>query len=138
MKDKEQQAKHFIGILTDKYLKPFQRRPTLIGAKQAFVAFHEKGLPIPDDILEFFVKKFTKEIGTQPEKPTFEESDNERAILVELMIRIAKSQDNVSINSICQEMAEEVGIRGNDTSTAGELLRQRMENFKERSKVRNG
>ncbi len=133
MKDKEQ---HFIGILTDKYLQPFQKRPTVIGAKQAFVAYHEKGLPIPDDIIKFFVKKFNKEIGTHSEKPTFEKSDNERAILVELMIRIAKSQDNVSINSICQEMAEEVGIQGNDTSTAGELLRQRMENFKERSKVR--
>ena len=136
MKDKELQAKHFIGILTDKYLKPFQRHPTLIGAKQAFVAYHEKGLPIPDDIIEFFVKKFNKEIGNHPEKPAFERSENERAILVELMIRIARSQDNVSINSICQEMAEEVGIQGNDTSTAGELLRQRMENFKERSKVR--
>ncbi len=136
MEHKEQQTKQF--ILEDTYLKPFKKRPTLIGAKQAFVAYHEKGLQIPDDVVAFFVEKFSKEINVHAEKPVLDKSENERAILVELMIRIARSKDNVSIKSICQEMAEEIGMQGDGTSSAGELLQKRMENFRERAKVRKG
>jgi len=131
---KERQTRHF--ILEDSYLKPFQKESTLTRAKQVFVAYHEKGLPIPDDVLAFLTKEFSKEIELQEEKPHLEKGENERAILVELMIRIAKSKDNVSIRSICQQMAEEIGMEGDGTSTAGALLHRRMENFKKRSKVR--
>ena len=134
MEGKEQQTKHL--ILEDSYLKPFQKGPSLTKAKQAFVAYHDKGVPIPDAVIAFFAAKFSKEIELHEEKPPLEKNDNERAILVELMIRIARSKDNVSIKSICQEMAEEIGMQGDGTHSAGELLQHRMENFKKRSKVR--
>ncbi len=122
--------------LTHIYLEPFLKQPTLIKAKQAFVAYHEKGLPVPEEIADFLMKKFKKEISTHPDNSIVENLDIDRSVLVELMIRIAKSQDSESIDSICQMVAEESGIQGNETHTAGELLRKSMEEFRGRSKVR--
>ena len=122
--------------LTQIYLKPFLKEPTLIKAKQAFVAYHEKGLPVPEEIADFLTKEFRNEISTHPDNSVVENSDIDRSVLVELMIRIAKSQDSESIDSICQMVAEESGIPGNNTHTAGELLRKSMEEFRGRSKVR--
>ena len=119
------------------HLKPFLKQPTLVRAKQAFVAYHEKGLPVPEEIADFLTKEFRNEISTHPDNSVIENSDIDRSVLVELMIRIAKSQDSESIDSICQMVAEESGIQGNETNTAGELLRKSMEEFRGRSKVRN-
>lgn len=118
------------------HLKSFLKQPTLIKAKQAFVAYHEKGLPLPEEIADFISEEFRKEIISQPDNSIAENSEIDRSVLVELMIRIAKSQDSESIDSICQKVAEESGIQGNETHTAGELLRKSMEEFRGRSKVR--
>lgn len=124
--------------LTLSHLKPFLKQPTLIKAKQAFVAYREKGLPVPEEIADFLTSEFRTEITSLPENNEIENSDIDRSVLVELMIRIAKSQDSESIDSICQMVAEESGITGNERHTAGELLRKSMEEFRERSKVRGG
>ena len=118
------------------HLKPFLKQPTLMKAKQTFVAFHEKGLPVPEEIADFISKEFRKEIISHPDNSLVESSEIDRSVLVELMIRIAKSQDSESIDSICQMVAEESGIQGNERHTAGELLRKSMEEFRGRSKVR--
>jgi hypothetical protein len=118
------------------HLKPFLKQPTLMKAKRAFVAFHEKGLPIPGEIADFITREFRKEIISHPDNSVVENSEIDRTVLVELMIRIAKSRESESIDSICQIVAEESGIQGNETHTAGELLRKSMEEFRGRSKVR--
>lgn len=122
--------------LTHIHLKPFLIQPTLIKAKQAFVAYQEKGLPVPEEITDFLTKEFRKEISAHPDNSVVENSDIDRSVLVELMIRIAKSRESESIDSVCQMVAEESGIQGNETHTAGELLRKSMEEFRGRSKVR--
>ena len=123
-------------VLIHTHLKPFLKQPTLMNAKQAFVAYHEKGLPVPEEIADFISEEFRKEIISHPDNSVVENSEIDRSVLVELMIRIAKSQDSESIDSICQTVAEESGIQGNETHTAGELLRKSMEEFRGRSKVR--
>ena len=126
---------YYMDILIHTHLNPFLKRPTLIKAKQAFIAYSEEELPVPEEIVEFLLKEFRGEIARGPNNPVAEDLSIDRSILVELMIRIAKSQDAESIDSICQMVAEESGIQGNETSTAGELLRKSMEEFRERSKV---
>ena len=125
-----------MGTLIDTHLKSFLKQPTLIKAKQAFVACHEQGLPVPEDIAHFLTEEFKKDIINRPNTSQIEHPDIDRSILVELMIRIAKSQNDVSIDSICQMVAEDSGIQGNETHTAGELLRKGMEEFRGRSKVK--
>lgn len=125
-----------MDILAHTHLGPFLKRPTLIKAKQAFIAYSEEGLPVPEEIVDFLLKEFRGEVARAPSNPAAEDISIDRSILVELMIRIAKSQDAESIDSICQMVAEESGIQGNETSTAGELLRKSMEEFRGRSKVK--
>jgi len=125
-----------MGTLIDTHLKSFLKRPTLIKAKQAFVAYREQGLPVPEDIAHFLTDEFRKDIIKRPNKSQIEHPDIDRSILVELMTRIAKSQNDESIDSICQMVAEESGIHGNETNTAGELLRKGMEEFRGRPKAK--
>ena len=125
-----------MGTLIDSQLKSFLKRPTLIKAKQAFVACREKGMPVPEDIAYFLTEEFRKDINNLSNKSQIEYPSIDRSVLVELMIRIAKSQNSESIDSICQMVAEESGIQGNETNTAGELLRRGMEEFRARSKVK--
>jgi hypothetical protein len=122
--------------LIDSHLKSFLKRPTLIKAKQAFVAYREKGLPVPEDIALFLTEEFRKDIINRPNKSQMDHPNIDRSVLVELMIRIAKSKNGESIDSLCQMVAEESGIQGNGTNTAGELLRKGMEEFRGRSKVK--
>jgi hypothetical protein len=122
--------------LIDSHLKSFLKRPTLIKAKQAFVAYREKGLPVPEDIALFLTEEFRKDIINRPNKSQMDHPNIDRSVLVELMIRIAKSKNGESIDSLCQMVAEESGIQGNETNTAGELLRKGMEEFRGRSKVK--
>lgn len=130
------QDKRFNGVLEEIYLEPFLNDPTEMKAKQVFVAYHEKGLSVPEEILVFLSRIFRQEIATHDDKCIKQKYNDDRAILVELMIRIAKSQDSESISSICQKVAEESGIAGDESNTAGELLRKRMEAFQQRSKIR--
>lgn len=125
-----------MGTLLDSHLKSFLKRPTLIKAKQAFVAYREKGLPLPEDIAYFLTEEFRKDINNLSNKSKIEYPSIDRSVLVELMIRIAKSQNSESIDSICQMVAEESGIQGNQNNTGGELLRRGMEEFRGRSKVK--
>lgn len=125
-----------MGKLIDTHLKSFLKRPTLIKAKQAFVAYRERGLPVPEDIANFLAEEFKKDIFSLSNKSLIKHPNINRSILVELMIRIAKSKNGESIDSICQMVAEESGIQGNETNTAGEVLRTGMEEFRERSKVK--
>ena len=81
-------------------------------------------------------KEFKKDITNLPNKSLRKHPNINRSVLVELMIRIAKSKNDESIDSICQMVAEESGIQGNETNTAGELLRKGMEDFQSRSKVK--
>ncbi len=127
---------YVMDILLHTHLNPFLKRPTLIRAKQAFVAYSEEGLPVPEEIVNFLLEDFKEEIAILPNKLVAEDTTIDRSILKELMIRIANSQDVESIDSICQTVADESGIEGNDTNTAGELLRQSMEAFQGRSKVK--
>lgn len=122
--------------LIDSHLKSFLKRPTLIKAKQAFIAYREKGLPVPEDIALFLTEEFRKDIINRPNKSQMDHPNIDRSVLVELMIRIAKSKNGESIDSLCQMVAEESGIQGNGTNTAGELLRKGMEEFRGRSKVK--
>jgi hypothetical protein len=122
--------------LIDSHLKSFLKRPTLIKAKQAFVAYREKGLPVPEDIALFLTEEFRKDIINRPNKSQMDHPNIDRSVLVELMIRIAKSKNGETIDSLCQMVAEESGIQGNGTNTAGELLRKGMEEFRGRSKVK--
>ena len=122
--------------LIDSHLKSFLKRPTLIKAKQAFIAYREKGLPVPEDIALFLTEEFRKDIINRPNKSQMDHPNIDRSVLVELMIRIAKSKNGESIDSLCQMVAEESGIQGNETNTAGELLRKGMEEFRARSKVK--
>ena len=124
-----------MSTLADKFLSQFQRHPTPENAKQAFVVCHDDGVPIPSMLNDFLAQLFRKELPKRTVSADTEDDDY-RSVLVELMIRIAKSKDNESITSICQQVAEESGIEGDDTFTAGELLRKRMEEFQKRSKVR--
>lgn len=122
--------------LIDSHLKSFLKRPTLIKAKQAFIAYRENGLPVPEDIALFLTEEFRKDIINRPNKSQMDHPNIDRSVLVELMIRIAKSKNGESIDSLCQMVAEESGIQGNGTNTAGELLRKGMEEFRGRSKVK--
>ena len=124
-----------MSILADKFLSEFERQPTPENAKQAFVTCHDEGIPIPSILNDFIAQLFRAELPKR-RVSSDSEDDNYRSVLVELMIRIAKSKDNESITSICQQVAEESGIEGDETYTAGELLRKRMEEFQKRSKVR--
>ena len=128
--------RYYMDILVHTHLNPFLKRPTLIMAKQAFVAYSDEGLPVPEEIVDFLLGEFRGELAKAPDNLVAEDISIDRSILVELMIRIAKSQDAESIDSICQMVAEESGIQGNETSTAGELLRKSMEEFRERSKIK--
>jgi len=125
-----------MGTLIDNHLKSFLKRPTLIKAKQVFVAYRERGLPVPEDIANFLEEEFKKDIINLPNRSLIEHPNINRSVLVELMIRIGKSKNDESIDSICQMVAEESGIQGNETNTAGELLRTGMEEFRGRSKVK--
>ncbi len=127
---------YYMDILRHTHLNQFLKRPTLIKAKQAFVAYSEEGLPVPEEIVDFLLKAFRGEIKRTPRNLVAADTSIDRSILVELMIRIAKSQDDESIDSICQMVAEESGIQGNEANTAGELLRKSMEEFRGRSKVK--
>jgi len=121
--------------LLDSHLKSFLKQPTLIKAKQAFITCHDKGLPVPEEIARFLAEAFRKDIASRSNKPESRHQTIDRSVLVELMIRIAKSRDGESIDSICQMVANESGIQGNKTNTAGEILRKGMEEFRQRSKV---
>ena len=44
-------------------------------AKQAFVAFHEKGLPIPEEIADFITREFKKEIINHADNSVVENSE---------------------------------------------------------------
>ena len=125
-----------MATLIDSHLKSFLKRPTLIKAKQAFIAYRENGLPVPEDIALFLTEEFRKDIINRPNKSQMDHPNIDRSVLVELMIRIAKSKNGESIDSLCQMVAEESGIQGNGTNTAGELLRKGMEEFRGRSKVK--
>jgi len=132
------QEKHIMKNLEENYLKPFLNRSTQMNAKKTFLAFYEKNVPIPDDIIGFFAASFKKEIARYKKKSEPEDPDNDRPILVELMIRIAQSKESESISSICQKVAEESGIVGDENNTAGEVLHKRMKSFQKRSRVRKG
>jgi len=125
-----------MGTLIDSHLKSFLKRPTLIKAKQVFVAYRERGLPVPEEIANFLEEEFKKDIINLPNRSLIEQPNINRSVLVELMVRIGKSKNDESIDSICQMVAEESGIQGNETNTAGELLRTGMEEFRGRSKVK--